>query len=66
MNGNRIVRTAQDQQAIGINQQTIIPNKKLRNQQVIVHNTQAQQIIPQITEERIQQNQITQKYIAIK
>ena len=61
MNGNWIVRTAQDQQAIGINQQTIIPNKKLRNQQVIIYNTQAQQTIPQNTEERIQQNQKTQK-----
>ena len=61
MNGNRIVRTVQGQQSIRINQQKVIPFVNLHNQQDIVYNTQAQQIIPQITEERIQQNQITQK-----
>jgi len=61
VNGNRIVRTVQGQQSIRINQQKVIPFVNLHNQQDIVYNIQAQQIIPQITEERIQQNQITQK-----
>ena len=58
VNGNRIVRTAQDQQAIGINQQTIIPNMNFSNQQVRIYNNQAQETIPTGNEEQIQQNQV--------
>ena len=66
MNGNPIVRSAvQDQQIIGINQQTIIPNMNFSEQQVRIYNNQAQQSIPIGTEEQIQQNQMTQEQLVI-
>ena len=65
VNGNRIVRTAQGQQAIGINQQTIIPNMNFSNQQVRIYNNQAQETIPAGNEEQIQQNQVTQEQLVI-
>jgi len=65
VNGNRIVRTVQDQQVIGINQQTIIPNMNFSNQQVRIYNNQAQETIPAGNEEQIQQNQVTQEQLVI-